>query len=117
MHRRLFASLPAGILLVFALLVFATGAAASDSLRVGNRLLMVGDSAATVTELLGKPSHKAHRSASATRGSSSRRGKRGTRTATAGKATGEQWQYRRDGHVIVVTLVDGRVSDIDERRS
>jgi len=111
MHRRLFAGPLAGILFVF-----ATGVAASDSLRVGNRLLMVGDSAATVTELLGKPSHKSHRSAA--RGSSSRRGKRSTRTAIAGKkASGEQWQYRREGHVIVVTLVDGRVSDIDERSS
>jgi hypothetical protein len=110
MYRHLSTGLLAGLLLAC-----ATGASASDSLRVGNRLLMVGDSAVTVTELLGKPSHKSHHNAS--RGASSnRRGKR-TRTATAGQASGEQWQYRRDGRVIVVTLVDGRVSDIDERSS
>lgn len=98
-------------LLACALLACPTGAAASDSLRVGNRVLVVGDSAATVTALLGKPSHKSHQGASR---SGSRRGKR-VRSASAGAPRGEQWQYRRDGRVIVVTLVDGRVSDIDER--
>src|SRR5690348_10155368 len=106
MHRHRLAGLLACILLAH-----TTGAAASDSLRVGNRVLVVGDSAATVTALLGKPSHKSHQGASR---SGSRRGKR-ARSASAGALRGEQWQYRRDGRVIVVTLVDGRVSDIDER--
>lgn len=107
MHRHLFASLLACILFTC-----AAGASASDSLRVGNRVLVVGDSAVTVIELLGKPLHKSHRNASRGGG----HGKR-TRTAAAGKTAGEQWQYRRDGHVIVITLADGRVSDIDERSS
>jgi hypothetical protein len=29
---------------------------------------------------------------------------------------GEQWQYRRAGHVTTVTIIDGRVSDIQDRR-
>ena len=29
---------------------------------------------------------------------------------------GEQWRYRRDGHVTVVTLVDGRVTEIEDDR-
>lgn len=82
-------------------------AQASDSLRVGNRLLMVGDTAAHVQELLGRPSYRTHRRSSKSR---SRRGSRS-------RAAGEHWQYRRDGRIIVVTLVDGLVTDIDERRS
>ncbi|MEW9572068.1 DUF2845 domain-containing protein [Rhodanobacter sp. Si-c] len=106
MHRRLLAGLLACLL--FAV---AAGASASDSLRVGSRVLVVGDSAATVTALLGKPVHKSRRNAARGGG---HRGKR-ARAAQGDKARGEQWQYRRDGRVIVVTLVDGRVSDIDER--
>jgi hypothetical protein len=106
MHRDRLAGLLACILFFC-----ATATSASDSLRVGSRVLVVGDSAATVTALLGKPSHKSHRNAPRSGG---RRGKR-TRTAAGDTARGEQWQYRRDGRVIVVTLVDGRVSDIDER--
>jgi len=81
---------------------------ASDSLRVGNRLLMVGDTAAHVQELLGRPSYRAHRGSS--------RGRR-RRAARSGSSGGEHWQYRRDGRAIVVTIVDGLVTDIDERRS
>lgn len=29
---------------------------------------------------------------------------------------GEQWRYRRGDHVTVVTLVDGRVSEIEDHR-
>jgi len=106
MHRRRLASL-----LACTLSVCVTVASASDSLRVGNRVLVVGDSADTVGALLGKPVHKSHGAAS--RGSG-RRGRR-VRADAGASARGEQWQYRRNGQVIVVTLVDGRVSDIDER--
>jgi hypothetical protein len=82
-------------------------AQASDSLRVGNRLLMVGDTAAHVQELLGRPSYRTHHRSS----------KRRSRRSSRGGAGGEHWQYRRDGRIIVVTLVDGLVTDIDERRS
>jgi hypothetical protein len=106
MHRHRLAGLPACILFAC-----ATGVCASDSLRVGNRVLVVGDSAATVSALLGKPMHKSH---GATPRNTGRRGRR-VRTGADTTARGEQWQYRRDGHVVVVTLVDGRVIDIDER--
>lgn len=95
------------VFFVFAWMACAAAAQASDSLRVGNRLLMVGDTAAHVQELLGRPSYRAHR------GRSSRR-RRGSASAGTG---GERWQYRRDGRVIVVTLVDGVVTDIEDRRS
>jgi Protein of unknown function (DUF2845). len=107
MHSHRLAGLLACILFTCA----TAAAAASDSLRVGNRVLVVGDSAATVAALLGKPAHKSHQGTSR---SSSRRGKR-VRSTSGNAARGEQWQYRRDDRVIVVTLVDGRVSDIDER--
>jgi hypothetical protein len=68
---------------------------------------MVGDSAIHVRELLGKPSYRSHR------GSRTRRRHRAG--AVRGDAGGEHWLYRRDGHVIVVTIVDGVVADIDER--
>lgn len=87
-------------------------AQAGDSLRVGNRVLVTGDSAATVSALLGKPSYKAHARATTSRSRSRKR--RNTRAASANQAPGERWQYRRHGRVIVVTLVDGRVADIDE---
>jgi hypothetical protein len=29
---------------------------------------------------------------------------------------GERWQYRRGDHVTTVTIVDGRVGDIQDRR-
>lgn len=107
MHRHRLAGLLACVLFVC-----VDSASAVDSLRVGNRVLVVGDSAATVTALLGKPTHKSHRNAPR---KTSHRGRRVRASATAA-VRGEQWQYRHDGRVIVVTLVDGHVSDIDERR-
>ena len=102
MHRHIRASL-----LAVVLFACANAVGASDSLRVGNRVLVVGYSAATVLHLLGKPAHRSHRGGA-------RRGRR-ARVVSGNTAASELWQYRRDGHVIVVTLVDGRVSDIDER--
>ena len=89
----------------------SASAAATDTLRVGNRVLVKGDSAATVIALLGKPTHKSHRRASRNSG---RRGKH-ARLVEATTTGGEQWQYRHNGRVIVVTLIDGRVGDIEER--
>jgi hypothetical protein len=106
------------IRLVLALFAFSAAAQASSSYRVGNELLTAGDSAVRVIELLGKPSYKSHRSGPRSsgrgRGSGGSSGRR-TRAAADG-ARGEQWQYRRDDRVITVTIVDGKVSDIDDRR-
>ncbi len=96
------------IRLIVAWLVFSAAAQASSTLRVGSQVLVAGDSAARVTELLGKPSHTSRQ-----RGGSTRR-KGHVRAAS--DATGERWQYRRDGHVTTVTIVDGRVEAIDDRR-
>ncbi|HEY0199946.1 MAG TPA: DUF2845 domain-containing protein [Rhodanobacter sp.] len=101
------------IIFIVALLVFAMAAQASATLRVGNRVLSAGDSSERVTELLGKPSSRTHRRSSHSGGS---RRSRGTRVVNNNDQPAEQWRYRRDGHVTVVTIVDGRVTDIDDRR-
>lgn len=85
---------------------------AGASLRVGTRVLVAGDSAASVVALLGKPSYKSRARTASTRRSARRRT---ARTVSTDTGAGERWQYRRDGRVITVTLVDGRVTDIDER--
>ena len=103
------------IRLIVALFALTAAVQASSSLRVGSQVLTVGDSRERVTELLGKPSSKSHKRSSHGRNSSggSRRG--GVRVQTKDKG-GEQWRYRRDDHVTVVTMVDGRVSEIEDER-
>jgi hypothetical protein len=112
-----------------ALLLFSGAAYAADTLRVDSQVLTTGDSAARVIELLGKPAHKSKsKSASrSTKGSSSRSTSRTSRRGSGNRSRsrarvaddrgtrGEQWQYRRDGRSITVTIVDGRVSGIDTR--
>jgi hypothetical protein len=119
------------IRLTLALFVFSAVAQASSSFRVGSELLTAGDSAVRVTQLLGKPSYKSHRSGSggsshSGSNSSSHSGSNGSargrgRHSRGSRATdtehGEQWQYLRGNRVIIVTIVDGKVSDIDDRRS
>lgn len=97
--------------LIAALFVFSAAAHASSTLRVGNQVLTAGDSQERVTELLGKPSSKAH-----TRRPSSRRSRRGGARVLDNRQDGEHWRYRRDGHVTVVTIVDGRVTEIEDHR-
>lgn len=113
-----------------ALLLFSGAAYAADTLRVDSQVLTTGDSAARVIELLGKPIYKsANKSANKSRKTStskstarkSRRNASNSRSRSQGKmadsqnARGVQWQYRRDGRSITVTIVDGRVSHIDSR--
>ncbi len=100
------------IRLIVALFAFSVAAQASSTLRVGSQVLTAGDSSLRVTELLGKPSHKSHSRAHA---GSSRRG-RGIRVLTTDAALGELWQYRRGDHVTTVTIVDDKVTDIEDRR-
>jgi hypothetical protein len=95
------------VVLLFAL---GTAAQASSTLRVGSQVLVAGDSQERVIELLGKPSSKMHpRRARQPRG-------RGGVQVIERDAGGERWRYRRDGHITVVTIVDGRVEEIDDRK-
>jgi hypothetical protein len=99
------------IRLIVVLFAFSAAVQASSTLRIGSQVLTAGDSLERVTELLGKPSSKAHKRSSRSLGS--RRG--GVRVLDRDQG-GEQWRYRRGDHVTVVTIVDGRVSDIEDDR-
>ena len=92
-------------------LALGVTAHASSTLRVGSQVLTAGDTSERVTALLGRPSSKSH--ARSKRARSAGRG--GVRVLDK-RAGGERWHYRHDGHVTVVTIVDGRVVEIDDRR-
>jgi hypothetical protein len=106
MHRYLF---------FVTLLLCSAGAHALESLRVGNQLLVVGDSAAKVKELMGNPSVR-------TKGSSGKRPSKGSSkwvgksARQQAKETGEKWQYRRDGHTTIFTMANGKIAHIEDVR-
>ncbi len=99
------------IYLIVALFVFSAAVQASSTLRVGNQVLVAGDSQERVTELLGKPSSKSQRHRARIRGR-----RRGGVQVIDSHQGGQQWRYRRNDHVTVVTIVDGRVTEIEDRR-
>lgn len=82
---------------------FSCAASANDTLRIGNRVLTTGDSAARVLELLGKPQSK-HGAA-----------RSGARHARATAPGSERWQYRRGKRVTTLSFADGKVVHIEER--
>ena len=99
------------IRLIVALLAFSAVAQASSTLRVGSRVLTAGDSRERVVELLGKPSSKTRVPKARTAG-----GRRGGVRVLDGHQSDKRWRYRRGDHVTVVTIVNGRVVEIDDRR-
>jgi hypothetical protein len=101
--------------LVVALFAFSAAVQASSTLRVGNQVLTAGDSRERVSELLGKPTSKSHKPHSSRSHSSGSRRRGGVRVLS-NEQGGEQWRYRRGDHVTVVTMVDGRISDIEDHR-
>ncbi|QNJ99910.1 DUF2845 domain-containing protein [Dyella telluris] len=80
--------------------------AGSGTLRVGSQVLVVGDSATRVIELLGKPSYRGHAKAAPSQRKS---GKKGSKASTSG---GEQWQYRQGNRLVTITLADGKITGI-----
>ncbi|WP_243048038.1 DUF2845 domain-containing protein [Dyella sp. RRB7] len=89
------------------LLAACVAYAGSGTLRVGSQVLVVGDSAARVVELLGKPTYKSRgKAASHTTG----RGK--PRKTGRAESAGEQWQYRVGNRLVTVVVADGKVSAI-----
>jgi hypothetical protein len=97
------------------LLVCSVSAHALESLRVGSQLLVVGDSAAKVKQLMGMPSVRTKGSAgkrsSKAKGSSLSVGKSKRQEA---KEKGERWQYRRDGHTTIFTIANGKIAYIED---
>jgi hypothetical protein len=86
--------------LILALLLASVAAHAATSLRVGNKVLTLGDSAARVLELMGQPTIRTfeHQQAGGLPNNQ--------------LASGEQWQYAKDGKTIVITVVGGRVTNL-----
>jgi hypothetical protein len=97
--------------LIVALLALSAAVHASSTLRVGNQVLTAGDSRERVVELLGKPASKSHR-----RRPHTGNGRRGGIGVIDNNHGAEQWHYRRDGHATVITIVDGRITGIEDRR-
>jgi hypothetical protein len=101
--------------LVMVLLVFAFPVHALESLRIGSQVLVVGDSAARVRALLGKPSAHGQKSGNASKASSKSSTARKSKSSKSGtKDKGEKWQYWRDGHATTITMVDGKVAHIED---
>ena len=87
--------------LILLLLLASIFGHAATSLRVGNKVLTVGDSAARVLQLMGEPSIRAFK-----------------QFQVGGLpdnqvANGEEWQYLQDGKTIVVTVIGGRVVNFE----
>lgn len=95
--------------LIVGLWILACSAHASSTLRVGSQVLVAGDSIERAVELLGKPSSHTHQ-----RASSGHRGRRGG--ISIARPASEQWHFRRAGHYTVLTVADGRIVDIEDRR-
>lgn len=84
--------------LVVALLALSVCAHAGSTYRVGSEVLTVGDSAARAMQLMGKPDFKE------------------PVESDYGGYQGERWQYARDdGRVVIITIIGGKVSDINDR--
>ena len=83
------------------LILLCISAHAATSLRVGNKVLTVGDSAARVLQLMGEPSIRAFKQFQV--------GGMPDNQVTSG----EEWQYLQDGRTIIVTVVGGRVVNFE----
>lgn len=92
--------------LLFACAAYAGG---GGTLRVGSQVLVAGDSATRVLELLGKPSHRTHAKADKTTSSGRSGRKKGGNSSSSG---GEQWQYRQGQRLVTITVADGKVTSI-----
>lgn len=82
-----------------AALLLCVAAQASDTFRSGSRVVVVGDSATKLLDVVGKPDLKE------------------PIETTAGGHEGERWQYAIDGKTVSFVLKDGKIVQIDERRN
>lgn len=84
--------------LAILLLSLSVAAHAGNTYRIGSDVLTVGDSAVRAMQLLGKPDFKE------------------PVESGYGGYQGERWQYQRDdGHILTVTVISGKVSEIQDR--
>jgi hypothetical protein len=86
--------------LLVPLLAISLNVCAAATLRVGQQVLSVGDTASKVSTLLGKPDFKE------------------PVQNKFGAYLGERWQYNREqDRVVTVTLISGKVADIEDRHN
>jgi hypothetical protein len=84
--------------LVVALLSLSLAAHAASTYRVGSEVLSVGDSAGRAMQLMGSPDIKE------------------PVESDQGGYKGERWQYAKDnGGTVIITIINGNVSQIEER--
>jgi hypothetical protein len=100
-------------ILFTAFLACSTGVHALESLRVGNQVLSVGDSAARVKELMGNPAVHTKGGSGKSARSSGKKSVGKSKRAEA-KEKGEKWQYRRDGHTTIFTIANGKIAYIED---
>ena len=87
-------------LLLVPLLALGLSVHAGETLRVGQQVLTVGDTATHAIELLGKPSYKE------------------PVENVYGAMLGERWQFpRENGQVVIITIINGKVASIESRAS
>jgi hypothetical protein len=86
-----------------ALLLVSVTAHAMSTLRVDDKVLSIGDTAARVQQLLGPPVMRNYLH---------------SQDGGLGKdevSVMEQWQYLQDGKTVIVTIVNGRATDFDTK--
>ena len=79
-------------------LCLSAGTAAADTINFGMRVITDGDSTGKVIEVAGKPDRIEQIQ------------------NKFGAVIGERWEYYRDGKTITFTIVNGKVTEIDEVR-
>ena len=87
--------------LILLLLLASITVHASTSLRVDNKVLITGDSAARVLELMGEPTIRAFKQLQV------------EGLPNNQLAAGEEWQYLQGGKTIIITVVGGRVINFE----
>lgn len=85
--------------LLLGLLFASVTAHAATSLRVNDKVLTVGDSAAYVQQLMGPPTVRTYMHA------------RAGGLPDDQIARGEQWQYVQDNKVEIITIINGRAAN------
>jgi hypothetical protein len=87
--------------LALAVLLVSISVHAMTSLRVGSKVLTIGDSAVRVLQLMGEPTLRVFKQYQVNGMPDNQ------------LANGEEWQYAQDGKTIVITIVGGRATKFD----
>jgi hypothetical protein len=89
--------------LILFLLLSSAMAHAAPSLRIDNKVLNIGDSAARVQEQIGDPMLRTFEYQQV--------------TGVPGTEVVEDWQYAQDGKTVVIIIIDGRVAHFETQHT